>query len=174
MFVEQTVNGAESCCQDCIIFSQLGEHIERVHELSVIIFDTLNSCDMADRAQCRAARFADAFRDRIRHGVQLVRMFVEHEMVVPKMRAAHMPMEVLRFHIEGEDIGENRIHATRDILRRVRGEVRRGNEGRFTPSPELLLLDVVIHAHGSRLVELSRRSSTVVQSNTTMRWPMRS
>lgn len=39
------------------------------------------------------------------------------------MRPAHMPVEVLRFEVEGEDIGENGIHGARNVRRRLRVQV---------------------------------------------------
>src|SRR5664279_1654129 len=57
---------------------------------------------MPNRAQCCAANLADTLGDWIRHRIKLLAMIVEQQMVVAKVRAAHVPMEVLGFEIDAK------------------------------------------------------------------------
>lgn len=48
-----------------------------------------------------------------RHCKDLVRMFIQVEMIIADVRARHMPVEVLRLKIEPEYIGEERVESSR-------------------------------------------------------------
>ena len=64
----------------------------------------------------RSARSGASFRHRIDHRAELLRLIVEHEVEVPEMPAGHVPVEVLRFHVEREDIGQQLAQRARDLL----------------------------------------------------------
>jgi hypothetical protein len=85
---------------------------------------------VADRPERRAADLADALGDRVGHGEQLVRLLVEHQVVVAEVRAAQVPVEVLRLQVQREDVGEDAVHRAGDVTRGLRRQVGRRGEGR--------------------------------------------
>jgi len=60
-----------------------------------------------------AADFSDALGDFIDHAEDLCRMLVEQQVIVSKMSAADVPVEVLRLHEEHEHIGEKMAERVR-------------------------------------------------------------
>jgi len=48
--------------------------------------------------------------------VILIGLFVEEQMVITEVRAAHVPVKIFRFQIEREHIRQNLIHRSRDVL----------------------------------------------------------
>ena len=73
--------------------------------------------------QSDTTNFADTLGHRIGHGEKLVGLFIEEEMIIAKMRAAHVPVEIFCLHIDGEDIGEKRVHRAGNVFRRFRGKI---------------------------------------------------
>jgi len=78
---------------------------------------------MADGPQRRSSDLPHPFGDVIGHREQLIPMLIEKEVVVTEVRAAHMPVEVLRLDIDREHVGHQGGKCARDILYRVRGDV---------------------------------------------------
>jgi hypothetical protein len=54
---------------------------------------------MSDGADCRSSHLADPFGYRICRRKNLSTLFVQHTMVVAKMRTGYMSMEILGFEI---------------------------------------------------------------------------
>src|SRR5262245_6782139 len=52
-------------------------------------------------------------------------------MIVPKMRSADMPVEVLGLHVEREHVGEERIQRTGDVPARVVAQIGGGGDWRL-------------------------------------------
>ncbi len=73
---------------------------------------------------------ADAFGDRVGHGVELLGLLVQQQVIVAEMRAAHVPVEILGFEVQSEHIREDAVHTRRDILRGFRAEIGGSNQGR--------------------------------------------
>src|SRR6186713_1422198 len=69
-------------------------------------------------------------------------------MVVAKVRAAHVPMKILGLQVQGPHVGENRIHAARDVLRGLCAQIAWSNQRRRAASLQLFLLRFA-HCHGS-------------------------
>ena len=59
---------------------------------------------------------ADSLGDRIGHRVELVGLLVEHEVVVAKVRSAHVPVEILGLQVHRENVGEDRIERAGDVV----------------------------------------------------------
>ena len=114
--IDHVVHLAQPSSQSDVVFAKLGEHVQRIDVIGVIVLDALNSRDVSDRAQGRTAGFSDAFGDGIGHRVQLIGLFVQQQMVVAEMWSAHVPMKVLGLEIKRKYIGKDRVHAGRDIL----------------------------------------------------------
>ncbi|MNV93019.1 hypothetical protein D3C71_1876650 [compost metagenome] len=61
---------------------------------------------MPDRTQRRAANLADAFRDGVRHGEELIALFIKQQVVIAEVRPAYVPVEILGFQIQREHVGQ--------------------------------------------------------------------
>src|SRR6266436_6429329 len=72
--------------------------------------------DVADRLDRKSANFPNSLGDWIRHGEKLVAMFVEQQVVVAKMRATHVPVEIFRLQVECEHVRQNGVHGTGNVL----------------------------------------------------------
>jgi len=72
---------------------------------------------VADGAERRAADLTDALGDGVGGGENLVCLFVEHQVIVAEVRAAHVPMEVLRLDVERVGVGEDRVERVAMSLR---------------------------------------------------------
>src|SRR5690348_13470068 len=64
--------------------------------------------NVADGVQCRATNLESTFSDIVGHREDLFGVFIEQEVVIAKMAASHVPVEVLGFQIEREHIGKQR------------------------------------------------------------------
>ena len=117
MLVAQVVGLAQAGRQRLVVVTHLGQHVGGFHVLGVVVQHTLGACDVADRAQRAAADLADAFGQRVGHREQLLGLFVEHQVIVAKVRAAHVPVEVLGFQVEREHIGQHAVQGGGDVLR---------------------------------------------------------
>jgi hypothetical protein len=78
---------------------------------------------MADGPDCRAADLAHTFSNIVRHCKNLIAVLVKQEMVVAKMRAAHVPVKVLGFHIKRECVCQQSIERSRNVFDRFRFNV---------------------------------------------------
>ena len=83
---------------------------------------------MPDRAQRGAADLAHALGEFIGGREDVICLLIEQEVIIAEVPAAHMPMEVLGFHIERETVGKQAIQRFRDFLDRVFGQIGRGIE----------------------------------------------
>src|ERR1700731_2734546 len=95
---------AHVCRQLLVVFAQLCKHVRWRNEIGVVIQETLQAANMTDRTQRRSADFTDTLGDWVGGGKDLLGLFVEQKMIVAEMRPRHMPMKVLRFHVERKHI----------------------------------------------------------------------
>src|SRR5262245_56923047 len=79
--------------------------------------------------QCGATDLAHAFGDRIGGGEDLGRLLVEEQMVGAKMRAAHVPMEILGLDVEREGVGQQGVESGGNLAHGGLAEVGGGVEG---------------------------------------------
>ena len=84
---------------------------------------------MADRAQARASDLAGALGDIIGHRKNLLALLVKQQVVIPEMRAGHVPVKVLGLEVERESVGEQGSQGRRDIPGRVFADIRRRFQG---------------------------------------------
>ena len=89
---------------------------------------------MADGPQRLAAELAHALGERVGHRVELVAVLVQQQVVIAKVRAAHVPVEILRLEVQGEHVGQDAVQRAGDVGRGARREVGRGGE-RGLPAP---------------------------------------
>ena len=81
------------------------------------------SGDIADGAQRGSVNLARPFCDIVCHSENLLRLFVQEQMVVTKVMPAHVPMEVLRLQIKGEYIGQQLAECIRNLHYAVVAEI---------------------------------------------------
>ena len=66
---------------------------------------------------------ARAFRDVVRHGENLVAMFIQKQVIITKMASAPVPVEILRFHVMPENIGQQQPQFFTDFGDAIRLEI---------------------------------------------------
>src|SRR3546814_16450875 len=78
-------------------------------EIRVVVLHALETADMADGAQRRAAKLADPFGAEIGGRVNFGRLSVEHQVIVAELRAADVPVKSLGLEIDnGRSSGRER------------------------------------------------------------------
>ena len=92
---------------------EVAQHFQGADERLVVVLDRLQLGDMADRPQRGLAELAHPFGQRVDHGVDLVAVLVEQQVIVAEMRPAHVPVEVLGLEVEGEGVGGEAVQAPR-------------------------------------------------------------
>jgi hypothetical protein len=60
--------------------------------------------------QCQAPDLANAFRDGVGHGEELLGVFIEKQMIIAEVMPAHMPVKVFRFQVQSEHICKDGVH----------------------------------------------------------------
>ena len=130
--------------QRLVVGAQLGQHVERIDIVGVVVGDALQPGDVADRMQRGAADLAHPLGDIVGDGEDLVGLLVEHQMIVAEMRSADVPVEVLGLQIKREHIGEQRVERAGDIAAGIVAEIGGGLERRLAA-----VLYVLIHVHVS-------------------------
>ena len=89
-----------------VIVSELREHVERRHVVGVVVQDALLAADLANRSDRRAADLARPLCDVVGCFENLRSLLVEQKVVVAEVRTRYVPVEVLRFDVQREEIGE--------------------------------------------------------------------
>src|ERR1022692_5195434 len=90
-----------------------GQHARGGDKFLVIIDDALKSGDLTDRTQGPPADLSDALRNCIGCSEYLLTLLIEKQVIVAKMRPRHMPMEILRLEVEGEQISQEASQGVR-------------------------------------------------------------
>jgi hypothetical protein len=113
-----------------VVVAQLCEHILRDHELCIIVLDALQATDLADGSQGYASDLAHALGDRVGDGENLVPVLIQQQMIVAEVRTRNMPVEVLRFEVEGEHIRQQNIESAGYFPDTLRFQIRQSLQGR--------------------------------------------
>src|SRR5271170_5356422 len=90
-----------------IVRAKLSQHVLRRHVLLVVVLQPLMLRDVADGPESSSAEFACPLGDIVRHREDLSTLIIEQQMVIAEMRAAHVPVEILRLEVESEHVGEH-------------------------------------------------------------------
>src|SRR5271165_2274242 len=77
------------------------------------------SGDVADRAECRCAELARSLGNIVDHRKDLSCLLIQEQVVVAEVLRAHVPMEVLCFHVEREHVGKQISKGTRYLHHRI-------------------------------------------------------
>src|SRR5271168_3667796 len=99
-----------------VVFAQFGEHIERIDIFSIVVAEALQARNVSNRSDGDAADLAHTLGDVVGHRKDLAGLIVEQEVVVAKVRPAHMPMKVLGLDIKSKSVGEQRIEGAASVF----------------------------------------------------------
>ncbi len=83
-----------------VVVHELQQHVDGGNVVLVVVLDSLQLRDLADRPDRSAADLAGPLGQNIDAGSELVALLIEQKVVVAKMRAADVPMEILGLHVE--------------------------------------------------------------------------
>src|SRR4249919_1246175 len=72
MFVADVVRLAQTRCECFVVVCQLGEHVQWLDVFSIVIQHSLSTRDLSDGMQGESADLANAFRDNVGHGEELL------------------------------------------------------------------------------------------------------
>src|SRR5882672_7529940 len=122
VLVASAVRFPHACRQLKVVLAELCKHVQRRDEVGIVVRQPLQLADVAYGMQGRASDFPYPFGDGVRNGEDLVRLLVEQQMVVAKMRARDVPVEVLRLEVQGEEVRKQDVERPRDVPRRLRAE----------------------------------------------------
>src|SRR5262249_31896636 len=111
-----------------IVVHELQQHIDRGNVVLVVVLDPLQLRDMPDRADCGAADLACPLGQNIDAGCELIALLIEQQAVVAEMRAADIPMEVLRLHVARKRVRDQGIQRGRYFAQALGRQVSRGIE----------------------------------------------
>src|ERR1700733_8854903 len=109
---------AHALRQHRVIVPEFGYHVERCNGFSIVVDDALETRNLPDGANGWASELPRPLGNGVRHRENLLALIVEHQMIVPEMRARHVPMEVLGFEIQRKHVGEQRYQRSRNVLNR--------------------------------------------------------
>src|ERR1700681_2594528 len=101
-----------------VIVPKLSYHVERLDVFSIVVHYTLKARNLSDRANGWASQLPCSLSNGVRHRENLLALIVEHQVIVPEMRARHMPMEVLGFEIQREHVTEQWHQRLRNVMNR--------------------------------------------------------
>ena len=112
MVVTHIVRFAQPRGKRLVVVRQLGEHVQWLDVFGIVIEHTLSARDLSDRMQRESSDLANAFRDGVRHGEELLSVFVEKQVVIAEVMPAHVPVKIFCLQIEREHVCKNRVHRT--------------------------------------------------------------
>src|SRR5438477_9481257 len=72
--------------------------------------------DVADRSDRKSANLSNSLGNWIGHCEKLVALFVEQQVVVAEMPAAHVPVEIFRFQVERKHVREDGVHRAGNVF----------------------------------------------------------
>lgn len=112
------------CSQLAVVVSQLGKHVERRNKMCDIVENTLQARYLANRAKRGATNLPNTFGDRICGRKDLIGLLIQELVIVAKMWAGDVPMEVLGFQVKGKHISKQNVECGANVPRSVSLEVR--------------------------------------------------
>ena len=110
MFVAHVVRFAQTRGERFVVVRQLGEHVQWLDVFGIIIEHALSAGDLSDGMQCQAPDLANAFRNDVGHGEELLGMFIEKQVIIAEVMPAHMPVKIFRFQVQREHICKDCVH----------------------------------------------------------------
>ncbi len=98
-----------------VVSSELCQHVFRSDIFFVVVFQTLVPRDIADGTQRGPADLPRPLRDFVRHAEDLLAVLIQQQVVIAKVLPAHVPVEILRFHIKREHVREQWTQRSGDL-----------------------------------------------------------
>jgi hypothetical protein len=117
------VKSAHDQDKPLFILVQFAQHIGGSNEISVVVSQALDAADLPDRTDCCSTDLANSFRYVVGHGKHQICVIIQEEMVIAKVRARHMPVEVLRLQIKHKYIGKESVESSCNIHVRFMADV---------------------------------------------------
>jgi hypothetical protein len=90
---------------------------------SVVIQDALHTDNMGDGFSAEPHPFRTRSATALSHCENPIVLLVEHQMVIPKVRSAHVPVKLLGVEVKRKDIHQDSVHGCSHFLSRLRIEV---------------------------------------------------
>jgi hypothetical protein len=100
--VAKAVYSAHAQIQRLLILFKLAQHVGGFNVIRIIIRNPLKAGDVSDGPYRHSTNLPHAFGNFIGHGKDLICVLIEKQMVVAKVRSAHVPVEVLRLQVKRE------------------------------------------------------------------------
>lgn len=91
--------------ESLIVFANLTQRVPGIDKLGVILGDSLQWGYVPDGTDRRSTNLAHTPSDIVCHSQDLVRVLVQQQVVVAKMRSNHVPVEVCGLEIKREHVG---------------------------------------------------------------------
>src|ERR1700704_2960392 len=158
MFFADVVRFAQTGGEFLVVLAHFGEHVLRLDIVDIVVLHALYAADMPDGLKRGSTDLAYPLGDGIGHREQLIRLLIEQQMVITEVRATHVPVEILGFHIEREYVGQDGIHGTGDVLGRSGLEV--GRRGQWSAESAHEIFSVSFH-------DVPRRNEICIRSTDT-------
>src|SRR5712672_948942 len=125
VLVAKGVRLTQVCGQLAVVISQLGKHVERRNKVCVIVENTLQARYLANRAKRGAPNLPNTFGDGICGREDLIGLLIQELVIVAKMWAGDVPMEVLGFQVKGKHISKQDVECGANVPHRVWLQIRR-------------------------------------------------
>jgi hypothetical protein len=109
LIVTERMDRSHAESQGFLVFPEFAQHIGGSDEVRVVVMDTLQPGNVSDRSNGRTADLSNPLRNLIRHGKQLIPVIVEQKVVIAEVRSTHMPVKIIGFQVQAEDISEESI-----------------------------------------------------------------
>ena len=97
-----------------------------IHNRVVVVGNAGQLGDIPDAANRGSAYLSDTLGKHVNRRKDVVRLLVQHQVIVAEVRRCQMPVEVLGLDIQSEVVRNDRIHGVRNGLRFFGGQVGRG------------------------------------------------
>src|ERR1700730_330311 len=104
MPIADLMGRAQGTYQELVVGAKLGKHLLRIDKFLIVILQTSVLCNISNRMEGRSANFTDPFGHLICHRENLFTLFVQKQMIIPKMAGAHVPVEILCLHIQRKHV----------------------------------------------------------------------
>lgn len=106
-----------------VVGTKILHHVVRLEIVALAVFQALISTDLGNRTNHGGPQLPGAFRNLVRDRKQLAGLFVKKQVIVVKVRPAHVPVKVLRLDLERENIGQQQAQVPRDCRRRLAWQI---------------------------------------------------
>ena len=100
---------AQALHKGLVVGVEFPQHLGRTHKLLVVVRNPLQPGNVSYGVDGYAADLANTLGYGVGNAEYLGRMFVEKQVVVAEMLAAHVPVKVLGLEVEGKGVGNKRV-----------------------------------------------------------------